>query len=291
MTNTISVESENSSTFSFLLTDISTQETTEITIPASLRATLSTISDDDGFTPLNTNNSTYNNTDDKYNLFNFPLISPNKLFDEDTRVKVNTSISPYKSIGYLKTKYENSDSYYRGTAYLVGSHIAITAAHCAYSRSDGGATSMTFSPARDGDSYPYGTANVTKYAVLSEYKNGDDWAILILDSNIGDVAGTITFGKYNTATDCLGIGSVISGYPVDKGYSQYGANGYINSVSDYKVWYTIDTEGGQSGSPIMDANRRAYGVHTGGSKEDGTNWGCRVNDRFYDLVQYAFDNY
>lgn len=141
---------------------------------------------------------------------------------------------------------------------MVDNNIAITAAHCAYSRENGEATVLNFSPARDENNYPYGTVGVTKYA---------------------------------NASDCLGIGSVISGYPYDKGYSQYGANGYIKKVSDNKLWYTIDTNGGQSGSPIMDVNKRAYGVHTGGLESEGFNWGSRVNDRFYDLVQYAIDNY
>ena len=280
------------------MTDVTTQETTEMIIPNLSKTTALMSSNNDGFIPVkksSINNSRYNNSEEKYNLFNMSIVSPNKLLSgTDSRIKVNTSISPYKSIGYLTTKYEKSNNYYRGTAYLVDNNIAITAAHCAYSRENGEATVLNFSPARDENNYPYGTVGVTKYAVLPEYKNGDDnydWAILVLESNIGDEVGTITFGKYKNASDCLGIGSVISGYPYDKGYSQYGANGYIKKVSDNKLWYTIDTNGGQSGSPIMDVNKRAYGVHTGGLESEGFNWGSRVNDRFYDLVQYAIDNY
>lgn len=280
---------ENNDSFSFLMTDISTQETTEVKIPnISNQAT-----DDENYTgieaciPKDTNSS--------YNLFNNSLISPSKVFDDDTRVKVNTSAYPYSAIGYLRITFKNSTETYRGTAFLIGDNIAVTAGHCAYSFEKGEASSITFIPGRDGSNYPFGSANATKYAVKSEYKNGDgnyDWAILVLDSNIGNSAGTIGFGKYNNFEDCLGKGAVISGYPKDKsGYQQYGANGYITSVSEHKMWYTIDTYDGQSGSPIMNSDKKAFGVHTGGSKENGNNWGMRVNDEFYSLAQYAVNNY
>lgn len=57
------------------------------------------------------------------------------------------------------------------------------------------------------------------------------------------------------------------------------------------MWYTIDTYDGQSGSPIMNSDKKAFCVHTGGSKENGNNWGMRVNDEFYSLAQYAVNNY
>lgn len=154
---------------------------------------------------------------------------------------------------------------------------------------------MTFYPGREDGNYPYGSTTVKSYAVLPEYKSSEsrdyDWAVLVLNSNIGDVAGTLTFGKYNDYNNCIGRGAVISGYPVGYQHYQYGANGYINSSTDFVMEYTIDTTGGQSGSPIMDADKRAFGVHTGGSEALGTNWGSRVNDRFYEVAQYACENY
>eukprot|EP01084_Bolivina_argentea_P070680 128521_1 len=73
----------------------------------------------------------------------------------------------------------------------------------------------------------------------------------------------------------------VSGYPGEKNGECWGCNGSMKLEKECITYSSIDTSGGQSGSPIYlygDAHGQSphiVGVHTGGNEALGKNWGTR----------------
>jgi len=78
----------------------------------------------------------------------------------------------------------------------------------------------------------------------------------------------------------------VSGYPADREQAnfQYFHERPIKSVSNTRLFYDIDTFGGQSGSPIWEDTQEngvvAIGIHTTGGIT--SNSGTRINDDVID---------
>lgn len=88
-----------------------------------------------------------------------------------------------------------------------------------------------------------------------------DYGLVKLNKAIGDTTGWLGY-SYNQSTVAEEIR--ISGYPGNKGATQWAMTGKVLAQSTHRIWYTIDTDNGQSGSPIYMANFAAVGVHTDG---------------------------
>jgi len=96
-------------------------------------------------------------------------------------------------------------------------------------------------------------------------------------TQLGNTTGWFGLAVYSDA-EIRGAGGNISGYPGDKpsGTQWYDAR-KIDSVNSRKVFYDIDTAGGQSGSAvyrIVNGNRYAFAVHAYGGAS--TNSGTRI---------------
>jgi V8-like Glu-specific endopeptidase len=90
-----------------------------------------------------------------------------------------------------------------------------------------------------------------------------------------------------------GVAANISGYPLQppagaEAHRQYFHARSLSSSERGLLRYSIDTSGGQSGSPIwieVDGTRIAVGIHTSG--DVGTNSGVRITeDVFRDMRQW-----
>lgn len=57
----------------------------------------------------------------------------------------------------------------------------------------------------------------------------------------------------------------------------------------YRIKHTADTEGGESGAPIVStAGHVVYGIHTHGTTtSDPYNKGSAITDYLYDLIDYV----
>ena len=121
----------------------------------------------------------------------------------------------------------------------------------------------------------------------TERRNRDyDYGAIILPSNrLGKRVGK--FG-----IDCLTDESLIdlevnlSGYPSDKspGTQWFHANKII-SATNHRVYYKVDTFGGQSGSPVwqvQDGHRHVVAIHTTGDRY--ANSGTRINKSVVDNI-------
>ena len=92
-------------------------------------------------------------------------------------------------------------------------------------------------------------------------------ALLILNDSIGLRLGWCGLKSYSETT--LKEQSVrITGYPAEKGFSQWTSCGTVTSIKDSLIYYKIDTTHGQSGSALVLEDTKGspkpyvVGIHT-----------------------------
>jgi len=142
-------------------------------------------------------------------------------------------------------------------------------------------------PGRDGDSAPFGTHTVQADSLraserwIKERDSDYDYGAITLKDPVGSDSGSFAFASFDDAAIESSIAN-IAGYPADRDRAthQYFHARTITRQSKRRLYYDIDTFGGQSGSPIwiQDANdqRIAVGIHTTGASS--INVGTRINE-------------
>ena len=195
----------------------------------------------------------------------------------DDRVQItNTAVYPWRAhASLLITAADNS--MWIGTGWFIGPHTLMTAGHVVFIKNsgvpgrDGWVKKIQVMPGRNGASLPYGSVSSSNFrSVLGWTNNGDenyDYGAIIIPTELGNTVGWFGFGVYSDADLKASVGN-ISGYPGDKpaGTQWYDAR-KIASVNSRKVFYDIDTAGGQSGSAvyrIISGGRYGVGVHAYG---------------------------
>ncbi len=205
----------------------------------------------------------------------------------DDRVQItNTAVYPWRAHASLLITAAD-DSMWIGTGWFIGPHTLMTAGHVVYIKNsgvpgrDGWVKRIQVMPGRNGSTLPYGSVTSSNFRTVSGWtSSGDqnyDYGAIILATNLGNTVGWFGFGVYSDATLVASTGN-ISGYPGDKpsGTQWYDAR-KIASVNSRKVYYDIDTAGGQSGSAvyrIIDGGRYAVAIHAYGGAV--TNSGTRI---------------
>lgn len=216
----------------------------------------------------------------------------------DNRIQItNTGIYPWRAIASLLiTAADNS--MWIGTGWFIGPHTLMTAGHVVYIKNsgvpgrDGWVKKIQVMPGRNGGTLPYGSVTTSNFRTVTGWTtSGDqnfDYGAIIIPTNLGSTTGWFGFGVYSDADLTSAVGN-ISGYPGDKpsGTQWYDAH-KIASVNSRKVFYDIDTAGGQSGSAvyrIIGGNRMAVAVHAYGGAT--TNSGTRINlDVYNNMVAW-----
>lgn len=195
--------------------------------------------------------------------------------DERSRVP-DTTIAPYKGIGFLRCNKPSSSSASRGTCSAFAANAVITAAHVVWdSNYNKYAENIEISFAMDGSNKkPYGTVTTQPSQIIipENYKNTQstdyDYAILVYDTTIS----SYMFGFTSTAD--VGVYVIVTGYPKDtstapggtsNSYYQWTSYGSIESLTTYTISYKIDTTGGQSGAPVYNIYNQIVGIHHGGN--------------------------
>ena len=211
----------------------------------------------------------------------------------DDRVKVANSVlssNPWRQICALRIL-SQSDQLYVGTAWFIGPKTLATAGHCVFLQNDGGwAKSIEVIPARFGFSTPFGTLTSTRFSAVDgwtvESQRDFDYGVIHLDSDAtGLQIGNFEVRSFSDAP-LNNVTVKISGYPADREQAQfqYFHERPIQRVSTTRLFYNIDTFGGQSGSPIWEDTDEngvvAIGIHTTGGVS--SNSGTRINDDVID---------
>lgn len=205
----------------------------------------------------------------------------------DNRVQItNTAVYPWRvHCSLFITAADNSK--WIGTGWFIGPHTLMTAGHVVYIKNsgvagrDGWVKSILVMPGRNGSSLPYGSITSTSFRSVTGWtQDGNeyyDYGAIILPTNLGNTTGWFGFGVYSDSDLVASVGN-IAGYPGDKppGTLWYDYH-KIASVNSRKVYYDIDTYGGQSGSSvyrIINGGRYGIAIHAYGGAT--TNSGTRI---------------
>jgi glutamyl endopeptidase len=166
------------------------------------------------------------------------------------------------------------------TGTLISQKHVLTAGHCVADGNGSWYNSLNFTVAQNGSYQPWGSENWTRAVTTSAWFNNHnsnyDYGMIVLaDAPHGGYAG---WGVYSGGTHR------ITGYPGDKpSGTMWTHSGATSTSGSYRLCYTIDTAGGQSGSGIADTSYYVRGVHTTGSSTQ--NCGTRITSEVYNTLK------
>ncbi|AXG79622.1 trypsin-like serine peptidase [Streptomyces paludis] len=223
-----------------------------------------------------------------------PPAAPETVHGPDDRVQItNTDVYPWRVHCFLEITAADG-SRWIGTGWFLGPHTIATAGHVVFIKNsgvagrDGWVRSITVWAGRNGGSAPYGSVTSTDFRSVNGWTaNGDenyDYGAIILPNDLGSTTGWFGFGVWSDADLVASVGN-IAGYPGDKPYGTlwYDAR-KIDSVGPRKVYYDIDTYGGQSGSAVYriinGSDRYGVAIHAYGGAT--VNSGTRITTPVYD---------
>ncbi len=214
----------------------------------------------------------------------------------DNRVhEINTTVFPYNTICYLGRDF--GDGVWRGaTGFLIDILTVVTAAHCLYSHLRGQAPRrIAVIPGRaDRDTKPYGTVVATEFYVPLNYLHfrprrldprNYDYGVIRLPRPFPGVRRFMPLRALSpAAAERLRHGGLITiaGYPGDRPLGTlWRHTERLKRVTPTRLFYTVDTCPGHSGSPVWyrgrdTGTRFVIGVHTSGIiDEQGRPYGCQ----------------
>ena len=187
-----------------------------------------------------------------------------------------------------------------GTAALVGPNTAITAAHCVFDQKNNNEIikNWTIYAGYDSDNY-YGTpCGWDQVYYSSNWKEThswkDDWAICVLQSDLGDQVGYFGVEAQTNPTDLMNKSVYALGYPSDESFGvfgeyQYSTYGQINLISGYSFRFNGWTTHGFSGGPVVDndeykSDNLIVGVVTAKKENDNDPYCAAITPEMAEIV-------
>ena len=206
--------------------------------------------------------------------------------DERTRI-VETDLLPWRMICALRLIGTTGSAI--GTGWLAGPRTIVTAGHCVHHLPffGGWVQRIEVSAGRDDDRFPFGTVTATRFSALDKWvESADpdfDIGCIHLDEPLGDKTGFFSFATMSPEELTTHFVN-ISGYPADRGNGeqQFFHFNRVLSVGPRRVFYDVDTFGGQSGAPVwiqeeVDGPPTVVGVHAYGTGGTPFNLGITAN--------------
>jgi V8-like Glu-specific endopeptidase len=220
--------------------------------------------------------------------------------DERTRI-LDTELNPWRRIAALQIKAPSGT--FIGTGWFVGPRTLITAGHCVFDASQlgGWAKSVEVSPARNGQTFPFDRVVAKRFSSIDRWVQSQDpdfdMGAIHLAKPVGDDVGWFAVGSLPT-TDLETHLVNISGYPAlpGNGEEQWFHKNRILRVTERRLFYDVDTYGGQSGAPVFiyeqgQAEPLVVGIHAygvGGTPSSFSlvaNSAPRIIPEVYDQIQ------
>lgn len=174
---------------------------------------------------------------------------------DDRRVELRTKSPPWRSICSLEIATQRGP--FRGTGWLAGPRLVMTAGHCVYRLAEfgGWATSIRVSPGRNWQEQPFGSSVSTRFSCAADWlasgRREADLGCIHLAEPIGQSLGWLRFAAADP-TQLAGAIVVASGYPEYAGSydNLLTATGAVRAVAPGRIFYDVDTTDGQSGAPV-----------------------------------------
>lgn len=175
--------------------------------------------------------------------------------DERQRI-LETKATPWRMVAALRMV-GPSGAGAIGTGWLVGPRTMITAGHCVHHQGffGGWASSIEISAGRNGSELPYGTITATKFSSINRWIDSADpdfdIGCIHLPEALGDRLGWFPIASMPPG-ELQNYMVNISGYPADRGGGEeqfFNVNRVLN-VGERRIYYDVDTYGGQSGAPV-----------------------------------------
>lgn len=222
--------------------------------------------------------------------------APSSVIGPDERVQEGAPTAyPWGAIAHLSTNQGGC------TGFMLSRDVLVTAGHCVHYNGSW-VTSYTVTPGRTGNSTPYGSCSggINDVWTTSNWINGypsdHDYGLIKLTCDIGNSTGWFGWW-YDTGENLANQYFYVEGYPGDKPYGTMWWDGdYTYSQTANKLWYWVDTAGGQSGSPVYHYNSVTpgycggwcvTGIHTNGvAGSNPANSGTRFRADVMSFINY-----
>lgn len=219
-------------------------------------------------------------------------VAPESVLSSDRRFRVYPSESgyPYRAVGLIT--FTQGAGSFTCSGWLISADTVATAGHCVHSGGAGGvwSTNVRFYPGRNGASSPYGSCSSKRLNSVVGWTNSAneeyDYGTIKLNCTVGNTTGWL--GRWWTTASQVNLPAVVLGYPGDKPSStSWGGAGRIAASELRKTRYFIDTAGGQSGAPVVQADGTGPGgcegdcgiaIHAYGADALGRNSGTRITE-------------
>lgn len=219
--------------------------------------------------------------------FDYAVIGPH-----DNRVNsVDTRRYPFNTVCHLVRDFGNG-RWLGASGVLIAPNALLTAAHCLYKHLlRRGPRAMYAIPGRgDRDTEPYGRLKASRFYVPMDYikakgllRRRYDYGVVVFDKPIIRLKKFMPVRAVSTerwrhahSKNLL----TICGYPSDKPMgTQWYHREFLKKLTATRLFYSVDTCPGHSGSPIWTVLNREpvlVGIHTTGvTDERGRPYGCR----------------
>lgn len=228
------------------------------------------------------------------------------IYGSDDRVRINPTTSfPASAVAQITL---NGNAHCTG--WLYGPDIVATAGHCVHTGGSSGSwytSGLVVWPGRNGSSTPYGGCTVkTLYSVTGWTTSANeeyDYGALKLNCTIGNSTGW--FGYWWQSASLAGASTLVNGYPGDKPFGEQWRGDSVSrtvAVSQTEqIFYSNDTVGGMSGSPVYQYRAtgssyctgycsmaiHAYGFPHGSYPHNTYNHGTRITEaKFNNLLAW-----